>query len=132
MTQRNIDVMDIIVDKLANGHKLSSTLKFVYDKRHVCIPYDEAYSDVQIIDLNMSMRTTNALLRGGLKTIGDVVEFCKNKKITSILNLGKTSGIEVFETILDYCWENMTREDKEWFLIDVVERNGGNILSGVA
>ena len=75
MTQKDIYVMETIVDKLTNGCKLSAALKLMYSKRHVCIPYNETYANIQLIGLNMSMRTTNALLRGGLKTIGDVIEF---------------------------------------------------------
>jgi DNA-directed RNA polymerase alpha subunit len=132
MTQRDIEVMDIIVDKIANSYHLSSALKFVYNKRHVCIPYDEAYFDVPIVALNMSMRTTNALLRSNLNNIGDVIKFCNSRKITSIPNLGKTSGIELFEAILNHCWDHMSQEKKEAFLIDTVERNSDNIRADIA
>ena len=35
--------------------------------------------------------------------------------------------IEVFEAILDACWDSMTEERKISFLIDTVERNSDNI-----
>lgn len=132
MTQRNIDVMDIIVSKMKEGDKLSKALEKVYNKRNVCIPYDDCNMNVSLMDLGMTARATNPLLRAKLRTIGDVIEFCKTQKITEITNVGKTSGIEVFETILDYCWEHMTADEKTLFLIDTVERNSNNVREEIA
>lgn len=126
MTQRNIEIMDIIVNKMAEGETLSKALKMVYSKRNVYIPYNEGDLDVSLMDLGMTSRATNPLLRAKLRTMSDVVEFCKENKITDIVNLGRISGIEVFETILDYCWDNMSENEKVSFLIDIVERNSGN------
>lgn len=132
MTQRNIDVMDMIVGKMAEGDTLSKALKRVYDKRNVVIPYNEEIYDVAITSLPMSNRTTNALMRGRLKTIGEVIEFCKTQKITQVTNLGRSSGIELFETILDYCWDHLSQEERVSFLIDTVERNGEHIRAEIA
>lgn len=132
MTQRNIDVMDIIVSKMAEGAKLSKALHLVYKKRNVAIPYSEDNLKASVMNLGMSGRTTNTLLRGKLRTIGDIVEFCENQKITKLANLGQNSGIEIFESILDYCWEHMAQEERVSFLIDTVERNSDNIREEIA
>jgi DNA-directed RNA polymerase alpha subunit len=132
MTQKNIDVMDIIVSKMADGASFSKALKLVYNKRNVCIPYNEGHFDVSLMELGMTSRATNALLRAKLRTLGDVIEFCQSHNITEVVNLGKSSGIEVFETILDYCWERMTAKEKELFLIDTVKRNSEYIRAEIA
>lgn len=132
MTQRNIDVMDIIVDKIAGGVKFSKALKDVYTKRNVVIPYREEMNDVAITSLPMSTRTINVVMRGRLHTIGEVINYCNEHKITNILNVGKAAGMELFENILDYCWEHMGQNDKAQFLIDTVERNNENIRADVA
>ena len=131
MTQRNIDIMDIIVSKIAEGMKPSKALKLVYNKRSVNIPYDDKNSGVDLRDLKMTSRTTNALLRAGLRTIGDVVRFCCENKITQIKHLGISSGIETFETILDYCWEHMNNNERTQFLIDTIERNSEYIRTEI-
>ena len=123
MTQRNIDIMDIIVSKMTEGDTLSKALQRVYNKRNVAIPYDTADFDVEILSLNMSNRTTNALMRAKLVTLGDVIRFCGMEKITTIRNFGHSAGIELFETILNYCWDKMNQDEKTVFLIDTVERN---------
>ena len=132
MTQRNIDVMDIIVSKMAEGDKLSKALQRVYTKRNVVIPYIEDELNESVMNLGMSGRATNALLRARLRTVSDVVEFCKTNKITEITNLGRNSGIEVFEAILDYCWDHMSQEERISFLIDTVERNSEYIRAEIA
>ena len=131
MTQINIDVMDMIVDRIAEGAPLSKALESVYVKRHVAIPYNAECFNVLIVDFGMSNRTTNALLRGRFRTVGDVIKFCRNNKITDISNVGKSSGIEIFETILDYCWNHMSEDEKTRFLIKTVEMNRDNIRLNV-
>jgi DNA-directed RNA polymerase alpha subunit len=131
MTQRNIDAMDIIVNKMAEGFSISQALQLVYNKRNVGIPYKEENFRVSLMDLGMTSRSTNALLRAKMRTLGDVVEFCQKHKITDVANFGQTCGIEVFETILDYCWDHMTEKEKVDFLIDTVERNIDNIRAEI-
>ena len=127
MTQTNINTLDLIVSKMAHGKKLSEALHEVYTKRNVAIPYKEEWFDCKIDSLGMSMRTTAALLRNKIKTIGDVVRYTEQKKITTLQTFGKVSAIELFETILDYCWEHMSQKQQDRFIIDVVTRNSGNI-----
>jgi hypothetical protein len=131
MTQRNIDIMDIIVTKMAEGASLSKALEAVYEKRTARIPYKEEYFGELIIEFGLSRRATNSLLRAKMRTIGDVVKFCNEKKITDIAGLGAGSGIEVFEAILDYCWYNMSQDEKTYFLIDTVERNSNHIRAEI-
>lgn len=123
MTQINIDVMDIIVSKVAEGMKISEALKFVYWKRNVSIPYNDKEFDTSVMSLGMSTRTTNALMRAKLKKVSDVISFCGEHKITEVSYLGKNSGVELFETILNYCWNNMNDNERLLFLIDTIERN---------
>ena len=123
MTQKNIDIMDAIVDRMISGKKLSEALKIMYTKRNVQFPYFEHVTNKNVRELGMSVRTTNSLLRAKLRTIGDVVDFCGTKKITEVNNFGMSSGVELFETILDLCWSYMTTEERTEFLIDTIERN---------
>ena len=132
MTQRNIDVMDIIVSKMADGEKLSKALEHVYIKRSVMIPYNDKQFDVPITNIGLSQTAIRRLIRTKLMTLGDLVEFCNTNKITDIVNMGKGTGIEVFETVLDYCWGQMTAKEKELFLIDTVERNSEYIRAEIA
>lgn len=123
MTEKNIDIMSRIVDELAAGKKLSEALKAVYNKRNVAMPFGDRTFDVLIVDLNLSKRTTRALLRLELHTINDVIDYAQSHKIIDIKNLGVNSATELLETILDYYWINLPIKERANFLIDVVERN---------
>lgn len=123
MTQRNIDTMDLIVSLLSKHKKISKTLKYVYDKRHLVMPCDEKWCQIHVTDLGMTKRTTNALMRSHLTTVQDVIDYCQESSIKDIKLFGQTAGVELLETILDICWDNMTEQQRVDFLIDTVERN---------
>ena len=127
MTQRNIDIMDRIVDELAKGKKLSEALSTVYIKRNVVIPYNDEMFDIQIPDLKLSNRAVGCLMRNKLTTINDVIKYGEKRPLTNIQNFGKLSGVEVLEAVLDLAWDQMSRQERVDFLIDTVERNQGNI-----
>ena len=129
MTQANINLMDIVVDQLAEGKTISKALKKIYSKRKVVIPYNEDIFDVDVTKLKMSIRTKNVLLHFGIKTLKNAVDVCCGRGETNIKNLGKSAGVELFETILDYCWGHMSEKEKTEFLIDTIERNVDNVKS---
>lgn len=127
MTQRNIEIMDVIVDKMVAGKTLSDALKDVYTKRNVAIPFDDEDLNVPIDKLGMSKRTTYTLIRGKMMTLADVVAYCQKQKITTVKLLGITAGLETFETMLNYLWGKMDKQIRAEFLIDTVERNEENL-----
>lgn len=132
MTTTNLNTLDLIVTKMAHGKTLSEAMHEVYTKRWVRIPYHDEWLNCEIKSLNMSMRTTSALLRNKMETINDVVEYTKKSKITNLQTFGRVSAIELFECILDYCWKHMSRDEKTTFLIDTVERNSEYLKAEIA
>ena len=127
MTERNIEIMDVIVDKMVAGKKLTEALKDVYVKRNVVVPFDDEDLNVSVEKLGMSKKTTYALMRGSLFTLADMVKYCEKKKITTIRLLGVSAGVEAFETLIDYLWGKMDKQTRAEFLIEIVERNQGNV-----
>lgn len=128
MTQKNIDIMDRIVDELAAGKKISKALEVVYNKRNIAIPYCEEAFAMPTPLLGLSVRSYNALMNAGLKTINDIVKYASTHPgFVGIRNFGKTSGIEVLEIILDFAWERMNKQQRKDFLIDTVIRNQFNV-----
>ena len=123
MTERNIEIMDIIVDKMAMGKKLSEALKDVYTQRKVRIPFNDKDLNVPVDKVGMSKRTSFALMRGKMLTLSDVVAYCEKQKITTVNLLGRMAGVEAFETILDYLWSKMPKSERAEFLMDVIEMN---------
>lgn len=127
MTQKNVDTMSTIVDYLAEGKKISQALNYVYVKRNVIVPFNEDDMQEPLQVLGMTSRTTNALMRAGARTICDTVRMSTQKSLDRVRNFGRVCGIEMFEALLDYCWERMDNEHRAAFLIDVVQRNEDNL-----
>lgn len=126
MTQRNIEIMDTIVNELATK-SLSEALKTVYVKRTVMIPFNVDKFNVPIEKLNFPTRTMHCLKRTHLNTVNEVVNYCSESGFKKIRNLGANGGMKMFEILLDWCWDHMDINQKTEFLIDTVERNVGNI-----
>ena len=127
MTQRNIDIMNKVVDLLTEGKTISEALSEVYTRRKVQIPYTEEQTNASICALKFSNRVQHALTDLELFTINDVIEYANKHGIKSIKNMGAKSCVEVLEKILNYLWVHMTHEERVEFLIDTVERNSYNV-----
>ena len=127
MKQINIDAMDAIVSELAAGKKFSEAMKKVYITRTVQIPIDNEAFQVPVKELRMSTRTTNALFRQRIFTLADLIKYATHHQIRDIRNMGTGSCIELMETILNYCWMKMSKQEQTDFLIRTVELNEFNL-----
>ena len=116
--------IDTIINELAKGNKISAALSTVYTKRKVSFHYKKQWFDIDVRDLKMDSRITNALMRQHLRTLNDIMDFIEDDhKPIDIKNLGVASGKKLMETILDYAWDCMSDKEKAEFLIDVVVMN---------
>lgn len=131
MTERNIIIMDKIVDELAAGKTISKALEVVYEKRNVAVPYSEKIFEESILALPLSVRSHNAFLNSKLNTINDVIQYGKNHAFVGIRNFGRTSAVQVLELILDFAWNRMNKKERIEFLIDTVTRNQFNVRKGL-
>lgn len=122
-----IETANLIASKMIEGKKLSKALALVYDKRELVVPCNTDILNISVMDLRMSNRTTAALMRAKLTTIGEVVTYCEKKKLTDVRLLGTGSAVEVLETILDCCWSRLSKSEKAEFLLDIAERNEENL-----
>lgn len=127
MKQEHIETMNTIVDLVVGGKKISQALEDVYEKRCVVLPFMEDIMDDPIENLRMTGRTYNALMRAKMRNIGDVIRFSDGGDFSRIRNFGRLSGIELFESILNYCWARMDVDQQTNFLIDAVVRNEENL-----
>lgn len=119
-----MNTIDRITNELAAGKKISEALSTIYSKRRVSIPCSKSERfEVDVRELGMSNRTTNALMRAKLRTLNDIIDYVHLYKITDVRNMGTSSCVEIMETILNYAWDKMSDKEKAEFLIDTVVRN---------
>ncbi len=110
-----------IKNLLRNGVKISYALKEVCGSKQISIPFNDEDFDVLLEELNLSMRSYNALKRAKLNTLGETIQHFAQNGWNSIKNFGKTSAMEVFEKIIDVAWDNMSDVQKMDFLMSIQE-----------
>jgi DNA-directed RNA polymerase alpha subunit len=116
--------IDTIINELAKGVTISTALSTVYTKRKVTIPYKKQWFDIDVRDLGLDSRSSNALKRAHLDTLNDLMAYIEDDhKPIDIRNLGVGSGKKLMEKILDYAWTCMDDKEKAEFLIDAVVMN---------
>lgn len=79
--------------------------------------------DAGIEQLELSVRSYNALRRAGIETVSQLVVGFNEGRIKSIRNLGAKSFREIQTRILVYGFEQLTEKEKRHFILDLVEKN---------
>ena len=79
--------------------------------------------DAGIEQLELSVRSYNALRRAGIETVSQLVVGLNEGRIKSVRNLGAKSFREIQTRILVYGFEQMTEKEKRHFILDLVEKN---------
>lgn len=108
-----------ITELLDSGASMGRALRRVCGNKKISIPYDEKIFDMPIEELGLSTRSYNALKREKINTLNDAVHSLENQGWRDIKNLGKVSATEIFETIIDVAWRNMSVVQKRNFLISI-------------
>ncbi|MCI7249282.1 MAG: hypothetical protein MR492_06885 [Clostridiales bacterium] len=79
--------------------------------------------DAGIEQLELSVRSYNALRRAGIETVSQLVVGFNEGRIKSVRNLGAKSFREIQTRILVYGFEQLTEKEKRHFILDLVEKN---------
>ena len=79
--------------------------------------------DAGIDQLELSVRSYNALRRAGIETVSQLVVGFNEGRIKSVRNLGAKSFREIQTRILVYGFELLTEKEKRHFILDLVEKN---------
>jgi len=116
-----------IAEKLYETTKeygLIETLFAVYGNNiKVNIAYSKRACETSIDDIEFSVRSSNALKRTGLMTVGDIIVAIEDERLLQVRNLGRKSYCEIKTRILNFGYERMTEKEKLAFFVDLVERN---------
>lgn len=68
------------------------------------------YLDMNIYELDLSIRANNVLIRNGYKTIGDILKFNSKEEILSIEWFNRKCGIEVATKL-----KKLSLPDNVWY-----------------
>ena len=116
-----------IAEKLyesAKEHGLVETLFAVYGNNiKTSIAYSKRACETSIDEIEFSVRSSNALKRTGLMTVGDVIDAIADERLLQVRNLGRKSYNEIKTRILKFGYDQLTEKEKLAFFVDLVEKN---------
>jgi hypothetical protein len=90
-------------------------------KMKVC--FSRAVCEQDVDDLQLSVRSHNALKRASLFTVESVINAVADGSMEKIRNLGRKSVSEIKTVLLQLCYDKLTEREKEQFFLYIAENN---------
>ena len=92
--------------------------------KQVGLPYRERMRDIPIDEMNLSVRSSNALMRSNAKTFGGVMDLLLEENgLKKVRNLGIKSEREIVRSFFSACYYRMTQREQERFWRKVIENS---------
>ena len=105
-------------------HGLMETLCAVFGKGcKIELGYTQKLCDTEVKDLDLSVRSYNALMRAGCHTVGQAISAINENTLMSVRNLGIKSVAEIRRFILEYGYTQASERRKKEFLHNLVKLN---------
>lgn len=116
-----------LVQKLAERTNecglIQATHELIGSRVNVEIGFTVTACAMTIDEINFSVRSTNALRRAGIFTIGDLIKALSGDELIKVRNLGKKSLNEIKTKMLVYGYDRLSPYDKQLFFDDLARRN---------
>ena len=117
-----------IVEELyeaVENYGLMETLCAVFGKGcQIELGFTQKLCDMEVKELdNISVRSYNALMRAGCKTIGQAIMAINENKLPAVRNLGVKSIAEIRRLILEYGYSQASERRKREFLHNILRMN---------
>lgn len=120
-----------IIDSLILGEErygLAALLDYIFGGNiTVKLQYSLRDCESSIDELNLSVRSNNALRRAGIDTMGELIDRLNEGDIKSIRNLGRKSYSEIQTKMAVYGYDKLTYQERREFFNDLLEENISNM-----
>lgn len=93
------------------------------EKAFVRLPFSISMANKKIEEMDLTVRSYNALKRSGVFTINDLIDVINDKKINKIHNLGRKSIIEIYSKLLQFGYDGLSEEERKKFLNSLTALN---------
>ena len=85
---------------------------------------NDTFTETDLSDLDMSVRSYNCLKRRGFNTVGELVDGINSwNDLFSIRNLGKKSAVEIMKSIFAYNYSLLPEVDRAGYLEELKNLN---------
>ncbi|MBQ3022284.1 MAG: hypothetical protein IJD91_03025 [Clostridia bacterium] len=111
------------VYRCVEEYGLLPVLSQVFPTLKVFIPVSEQLCKMSIKDLDLSVRSYNALMAYGAKDIGSLIDLLNSRKLGDVRNLGAKSTKEIQLRAFEYSYEALDEKEKKEFLDHIFEIN---------
>lgn len=119
---KNLNAKDLV--KLSEQNGFIQTVYSEFGKAvNVSIPISKKDMDTDITELNLSVRAFNGLKRRGVSTVHDLVGIIENGELICVRNLGRLSVSQIKTIVLDYCYSQLTDNEKIVFFQKLIKKN---------
>ena len=106
------------------NHGLMNTLCTVFGKGcQIELGYTQKLCETNVSELDLSVRSYNALMRANCKTIDEAITAINEDKLFAVRNLGVKSIAEIRGLILEYGYVQASERRKKEFLQKLVQLN---------
>ena len=112
-----------MVYKCVESFGLLPILSNLFSTLRVSVPVATSTCKISIKDLDLSVRSYNALMAHGIKDIGALVDLLNSGKLGEVRNLGAKSTKEIQLRAFEYCYEALSEKEKKEFLDNLFEIN---------
>ncbi len=109
--------------KCVEEYGLIPVLSEVFSTLKISIPLSMQTCKMSIKDLDLSVRSYNALMAHGIKDVGSLVDLLNSGKLGDVRNLGAKSTKEIQLRAFEYSYEALNEKDKKSFLEELLNTN---------
>ena len=109
--------------KCVETYGLLPLLSQIFPTLRVRIPLSSQTAAISIKDLDLSVRSYNALMAHGITNVGALVDLLNSKKLNDVRNLGAKSTKEIRLRAFEYLYEALTEKKKKAFLEGLFKAN---------
>ena len=107
----------------AGRYGVYSTLQQLIPGEQVIIPYKQRMSGLTIDEMNLSVRSSNGLMRAGANTFGKLMELMDRETgLRGIRNLGAKSEKEINIAFVSACYHQLNSTEKAVFWQKVLDQ----------
>ncbi len=109
--------------KCVEHYGLLPVLAQIFGTLKVSIALTSATCAISIKDMDLSVRSYNALMAHGVKDLGSLVDLLNSGNLRDVRNLGVKSAKEIQLKALEYSYEALNEHDKKDFLQNLLKIN---------
>lgn len=109
--------------KCTEQYGLLPVLGYIFSTLKVRISLTAQSCDIQIKDMDLSVRSYNALMAHGVTDLGKLVDLINSGGLKEVRNLGVKSVKEIQLKAIEYSYEALNEQDKKDFLKNLLESN---------